>query len=180
MPFDNLQFVSTREAIWSQVARSGAFLHPDTSNLILETVNALGAGIVAGRGTLGAFASKEAIVLFSDLPWQNGARFGQAGFNISPIIANIQALKTLSEANKISTRLRLVFFPHQGVCNSSAACDGFRSDVRQFEGTVESLSTITEPTYFKVQVLLADSADELQAVTASAISVSDKNAMLSR
>lgn len=182
LPFENLGFVSAREAIWAQVARrsvSAGAAHSDVSNLVLEVLNSLGSGIVSGRGTLGAFAAKEAIILFSDLPWQGGVRYGQSGFDTVPLLANIQSLRNLSETNKIATHLRLVFFPHEGVCTSSA-CDSFKTAVRQFEGLVEPLSSSTDPQYFKVQVLLSDSAAELQTVTASAISVSDKNAMLSR
>lgn len=176
IPFENLPFITAREAIWSQVARA---VHPDISNLVLDAVNSIGAGVVSGRGSLGAFASKEALILLSDLPWQGGVRFGQSGFDTAALFASIQSLKSLSETNRISTRLRLVFAPHEGVCVGSA-CDAFRAAVRQFENLVEPLTTASEPRYFKVQVLLAGSIAELQSVTANAIAVTDRNAMLSR
>ncbi len=183
IPFANLPFVTAREAIWSQVVRWGAgatALHPDLSRLVIEGFNSIGASGLAGRGTLGAHASKELVIVLADLPWEGGVRFGQTGFSFVNTFQNLQSLKDLSEQNQIYTRVRVVLFSHPGVCNDPSSCDQFRTDARQVEAQLEQYSSSGSEQYFRVQVLLADGAENLQKVVSSAVSVSDKNAMLSR
>ncbi|MCB0352162.1 MAG: hypothetical protein KDD64_01520 [Bdellovibrionales bacterium] len=174
-------YLTTRESLWSQVAKGNSGNRPSIRYLLDHVATKLvAAPAVASRGNLATTANKIAVILAGDLPWEGNQRLvvdGAINDAVrSAVLQSLVQLRTYADTYKIPLRVYYGIFPHEGNSNSYAEGVALLKQVfHEAESQGDSLATGVS---FRV---LDTATPEAFLETVTAVLARDRrNAMVSR